>query len=106
LISDLSFLAVNSRSMQFHIDCISEKKVPSPRISGMNPGFFEGIEPIPATFSTGSVACGKRHRFVQKEQLCVAARRHHGVSTALEFKQTSNPTPARVLANDLTFFIV
>jgi hypothetical protein len=92
--------------MQFSIDLIRERRDPDTRISGANPSVFEGVEPLPATFSTGSVACGKRHGFVQEEQLCVMPRRHHGASPASNFQEASNPTPARVLADDFAFLIV
>jgi hypothetical protein len=93
--------------MQFFIDFIRERSVlPSKRITGSNPSVFEGIEPLPSALGTGSVTCGKRHGFVQEEQFCVTARRHHGTSPALKFQETGNPTPARVLANDLALLIV
>jgi hypothetical protein len=92
--------------MQFSVDLIRERSDPSTGISVANPSVSEGVEPLPATFSTWSVACGKRHGLVQEEQLCVMPRRHHGASPASKFQEAGNPTPARVLANDLAFLIV
>jgi hypothetical protein len=49
---------------------------------------------------------GQRNGFVQKEQLSVTARRHHGTAPAFEFQEASDPTPTGILTNNLTILIV
>jgi hypothetical protein len=71
--------------MQFSIDVIREKIGSSIGILRASPSFPESIEPLAATFGAWSVACGKRHGFIQEEQLRVAIRRHHSTPPTFEF---------------------
>jgi hypothetical protein len=89
--------------MQFYVHFIREKHA---RSTWLYPGIPESVEPFPATFSTRSVTSGKRHGFIQEEELCVTPRRHHRTSPVLKLQETSNPAPAGVLTDDLAIVIV
>ena len=45
---------------------------------------------VPA-FRAGPVPCGQGRRFIQKEQLCIAVRRHDGALPSPELCQADNP---------------
>jgi hypothetical protein len=92
--------------MNLSIYLIGVKEAPFLRISGMDPGFFEGQEPGAAAFRTRPVAGGERYGLIQKEQLGVAARRHDGTVPPFEFEYARDPTPADVAANDLPVRVV
>jgi hypothetical protein len=102
---DLFSSTVNSRPMQFPIDFGREQR-PAFRLARTIPGISEGVEPFPPALGTRPVSGGQRHRFVQKEQLGVTARRHHGTSPPLEFQQACDPLPTPELTDDQTFVIV
>ena len=55
------------------------------------PGVPEGIERRAATLCAGPVACRKRNRLVEKEQLRIPARLHDPASAALERQHAANP---------------
>jgi hypothetical protein len=92
--------------MQFRIHFIRRKDFRRVGHIGSPPRFVENVIPFPPTFSTRSVACGKRNGFIQEEQLGVTARRHHGTAPTSEFQETSDPTPTGILPDNLAILIV
>jgi hypothetical protein len=97
---------VNSAAVEFPIHFIRERRLFSGRPFEAVPSRLEGVEPPSPAFRAGPVASGKRHGFVQEEQLRITARRHDGTAPAFEFQQAGDPTPAGILADDLAPVVV
>jgi hypothetical protein len=103
---DLLSAAVNPRAMKFRIDFRRQQRASLIQLTRALPCIPECIEPFAPALRTRSVACGKRHGFVQEEKLGVTTGRHHAASPALEFQQARNPAVALELADDQALIIV
>jgi hypothetical protein len=90
--------------MQFAIDFIGARSDGPARAA--DPGIAEGVEPVPATLGTRSVAGGERDGFIQEEQFRIAARGHHRAPPPFKFQQAGYPASAGGQANDLAVLIM
>lgn len=92
---------IDPRLVQRPIDRLRQR--PAARGGAMNslPGACEGEVAMTATRCARPVPGGKGGRFVQKEQLRIAARRHDLPLAAIEGERTGDPVLVRVSLEDI-----
>ena len=70
------------------------------------PGFPKGVESLSPTLAAWSVACGKGGRFIEEEELCVAALGHYDTVPAFEFEEACDPAAALVGSDNFAVAVV